>query len=214
MIDLTRFCDASDVRANLRAPWSRGGYSYATDGHILFRVPRREDVPEREDAPDLSKLDAEWNGKTYAPLPAIPNSLIKTCDLCRGKGRIVECKTCDGDGAIECSECGHERECPDCDGAGAWPAMPGQESVICWRCVGMGRKATFDAAALSPTRSFDPNYLLMLAELPGLAFSIDAAAPDARGASHFTFEGGDGLLMPRLPDSADLVLYAQEQAAA
>lgn len=33
------------------------------------------------------------------------------------------CPECDGDGEIECCECGHISECPACDGRGKWENM-------------------------------------------------------------------------------------------
>jgi hypothetical protein len=30
----------------------------------------------------------------------------------------VDCRMCDGDGEIECCECGHSRDCKECDGSG------------------------------------------------------------------------------------------------
>jgi hypothetical protein len=46
-IDLRPFCgDEGSAAAYLMSPWSRGVFTYATNGHVLVRVPRRPDVPE------------------------------------------------------------------------------------------------------------------------------------------------------------------------
>lgn len=60
-LDLSHFCCTEDDRPYLKQPWSRGDFTYATDGRVMVRVPRRSDIPENEDAPDvegriLSKL--------------------------------------------------------------------------------------------------------------------------------------------------------------
>jgi len=60
-IDLSHFCHTEDDRPYLKQPWSRGEFTYATNGHVAVRVPRRADVPENDEAPDvegriLSKL--------------------------------------------------------------------------------------------------------------------------------------------------------------
>ena len=40
MIDLQRFCaNESDPRPYLRAPFKRGSWVYATNGHVCVRVP-------------------------------------------------------------------------------------------------------------------------------------------------------------------------------
>ncbi len=46
MIDLKPFCGDNDIRYYLNEPFSEGEFTYATNGHILIRVPRRDDVPE------------------------------------------------------------------------------------------------------------------------------------------------------------------------
>lgn len=48
MIDLQRFCAGPDSLAakhGLGAPWSQGDWTYASNRHVLVRVPRRADVP-------------------------------------------------------------------------------------------------------------------------------------------------------------------------
>jgi hypothetical protein len=56
-INLPPFCARkSDCRYYLRRPWSRDGHTYATDGRIAVRVPRRDDIPENEEAPDLERI--------------------------------------------------------------------------------------------------------------------------------------------------------------
>lgn len=43
----------------IRLPWSRGAFTYATDGHVLIRVPRVPRVPDVPDcgaAPDADKM--------------------------------------------------------------------------------------------------------------------------------------------------------------
>lgn len=59
--DLSHFCYTEDDRPHLKRPWSRGDFTYATNGHVLVRVPRRADTPDNDAAPDvegriLSKL--------------------------------------------------------------------------------------------------------------------------------------------------------------
>jgi DnaJ-class molecular chaperone len=39
------------------------------------------------------------------------------CGACGG-ALPEACSTCEGEGTIECSECGQERECPECEGEG------------------------------------------------------------------------------------------------
>lgn len=57
LIDLSHFCyTEDDGRSYLKQPWSRGGFTYATNGHVMVRVPRRADVPDNEAAPDGERV--------------------------------------------------------------------------------------------------------------------------------------------------------------
>ena len=110
MIDaayLQKCCSAyDDLRWYLRKPWSRGEWTYATNGHIMIRVPRLPDVAENDKSPDAEKLLAkippatEWlSVPALAPLPKI------------------DCPECDGNGTRECSM-GYKHPCEECDGTG------------------------------------------------------------------------------------------------
>jgi hypothetical protein len=56
-INLRSFCARkSDCRYYLHQPWSRGNYTYATDGHIAVRIPRRQDVLDNKDAPGAERF--------------------------------------------------------------------------------------------------------------------------------------------------------------
>lgn len=56
MIDLSHFVSLEDERPYIQQPWTRGGFTYATDGRIMVRVPARIDVPENADAPDAERI--------------------------------------------------------------------------------------------------------------------------------------------------------------
>ena len=71
VVDLSHYCGDEDDRPELSRPFSRGDYTYATNGHICVRIPRRADVPEIEGTPDASKLSelfASSNGVRYRGL--------------------------------------------------------------------------------------------------------------------------------------------------
>lgn len=63
-----------------------------------------------------------------------------------------DCPDCDGDGEVECCECGHTRDCRTCDGSGRVDAMdpvdysPGD--VRAWRTLN-GEPRDFDAGMRS-----------------------------------------------------------------
>ena len=105
--DLQRFCaDKDHIRYYLCKPWSRGEYTYATNGYIMVFVKRLPGVEENEQAPDCEVLilktlpGQEWMPVPVATMP--PN---------------VECHDCNGTGIRECNA-GYEHDCGLCDHTG------------------------------------------------------------------------------------------------
>ena len=96
--DIMPFC--SNLSPNMFAPWSKGEYTYATNGHMIVRVPRLEDVPEREDAPST---DSVFPYKE-------PTNWIDFADIELPEKEMADCSKCNGDKTY------HHEECPDCDG--------------------------------------------------------------------------------------------------
>jgi len=111
MVDLTKFAAGGELGSYLSTrrierPWSRGGYSYATNGRILVRVDRRDDIAEEPLAPDCDALidDADARGN-YTWIKDIPDVEVKelACPGCRGTGEIrwrrstpITCDECNG----------------------------------------------------------------------------------------------------------------------
>lgn len=101
VIDLSRFC--LKTRLDLQAPFSRAGYTWATDGHILLRVPLRADVPEIDGAPHAERIFAEGVGH-FSPVSPfeLPDPETVECHACVGSGTEHDCPDC----SCECDSCG------------------------------------------------------------------------------------------------------------
>ena len=80
--DLMKFCGGND-RAGIATPFSIGEYTYATNGHIMVRVPRIADIPERTDAPSPAKIEEVFNHRKgdYQPIPAVGPIKTKSCPV-------------------------------------------------------------------------------------------------------------------------------------
>src|SRR5271166_2898199 len=108
--DLAKFVSTDVERARMARPWSRGEFTYATNGHIMVRIPRLAEVPECSDAPDVEGIVMPLlaDQTETAPLPAyeLPKVDKNECRTCEGRGLEHDCPDC---------EC----ECDDCDGTGA-----------------------------------------------------------------------------------------------
>jgi hypothetical protein len=96
MIDLKPFC-AKD-REEIQKPWSHGGYTWATNGHIIIRVPENKDIPDNPKAPDGMKV---WpkEPEEYFDIPAIPPVKYDPCQWC-GEYEGV-CEECYGEARFE-----------------------------------------------------------------------------------------------------------------
>ena len=109
-INLEPFCDP-ERRApgrDLSVPFSLNGHTYATNGAICVRVPRRPDIPENKEAPNAEeRLPWDFSRVKFGPLPE-PEFLPDQCWRCGGRGRKHECPDC---------QC----ECDDCNGRGKLP---------------------------------------------------------------------------------------------
>lgn len=104
MIDLQEFC--SD-RKFIDRPWSRDGYTYATNGVIIVRVPFVKGVEDNPSAPSLKELSFDREVTEWLT-PQIE------------KVEPIECSECDGKGYYTCQECGTEDIfCKNCGGKGA-----------------------------------------------------------------------------------------------
>ena len=90
--DIQQFCAGDDhIRPYLRAPWSRGKYTYATNEYIMVRVPRLADVAENPEAPDAEKLLKETAIKKWMPVPACAMPEDEDCKYCGGTGKAQNC---------------------------------------------------------------------------------------------------------------------------
>jgi hypothetical protein len=104
-INLEMFCSSN--RPELARPFSIDAWTYASDGHILVRVPRRDDVAENPDAPNASLVyEKVKSPRRYKPAPKfeLPEAFEEKvqCYRCRGKGTAHECPDCQ----CKCHTCG------------------------------------------------------------------------------------------------------------
>lgn len=105
MVDLSKFCGSDEWRwVSIGQPFSRHDFTYATDGKILIRVPRRGEVPENDKAPHAERVwPKEWP-TDFSPIQAISLAPVEfvPCDMCDGRGTQHECPDC----TCKCRECG------------------------------------------------------------------------------------------------------------
>jgi hypothetical protein len=178
-INLELFC--SSDRPELARPFSAGSWSYATNGHILVRVARRDDVAEIPNAPNAAAVceTVKWP-RRYKPLPEIDLSepfewdeelecQFLDCGWCRGKGKKHDCPNC----KCECPQCSGTGKCKFCNGTGKYTVKRLKSARI-------------------GSASYNSRYLSWLSSLP----SAEIGPPHKKNPLAFRFDGGEGLLMP------------------
>lgn len=207
--DITEFCSTDKTRPYLCVPFNSGGFTAATNGNILVRVPLMEAYAGNEGPPNFEKAVAGMDiPHEFGPLPPV-NPKFETCPRCGGQRYVADCETCNGEGDTECSECGHSCECDDCHGKGYFPCGEGVEgSTHCDACMGNGTLPVERYVLINPTSCYDIRYLLMLQDLPGIMI-----AP--RGENDpmiFKFDGGMGMLMPVSLSVKAVKLHAEDAA--
>jgi hypothetical protein len=139
MIQLDRFCGKDEFRPKLHLPFSKGDWTYASDGRIAVRVPRWPTVPERAEAPNAEELFAKDVTDEFRPLPAITIPLPKEPE---------DCEECDGRGV--------KHECPTC-------------GCTCRACSGSGQRPVGDRVSVGIGPSvFPARYILLLQSLPSV----------------------------------------------
>lgn len=197
-IDLQKFCaHDGDPREYLHEPWVHKGFAYGCNGRILVRVP----CPEQQDAiatgnplADKAVELIEKAGKaSHIPLPVFSP---KRCIGCGGDGRLlmVKCKDCDGDGYSDHGR--HEYKCKECEGAGLLDADEDTDGAAMHDCPECGGEGFHHVAVPVGDAAYSSVYLQMLKALPNAVICTNGPHTGA----HFTFDGGEGLLMPRRAD--------------
>ncbi|MBU2537260.1 MAG: hypothetical protein KKH22_02395 [Proteobacteria bacterium] len=207
MLDLMKFCNFDQgYGETMRKPWSTGKYSYATNGHILVRVLRRDEIPEREDAPPLYNVSHLFfkEPRTWLPAPVVSPQKPKECELCGGTGSVFYCPECDGEGDLE-FENKYSRytvTCDTCEGSRVVSKVVGAgddgSKKRCDSCAGLGSRQDHKSVPIGDLY-FSDVYLSWIAELPGAEIGLYCLGNPAR----FRFDGGEGLLMPRCKDDED-----------
>lgn len=104
MVDLKKFCGTDAWRPYLHEPFSRGEYTYATNGHIMVRVPRVAGIGEIPLIKNPEKIFAPmpadgWRTLRVALPPVDPS---KECSYCYGSGFLDDDE---GDCGLDCIEC-------------------------------------------------------------------------------------------------------------
>ncbi|BAK75787.1 hypothetical protein NH8B_0955 [Pseudogulbenkiania sp. NH8B] len=190
---LQRFCAPAGDYRGIDKPIRRGGFIYATNGHVLVRVADSPDIEcssEHAPLPTLDSLAEEAAAlPDYKPLH-IHLPPPTTCGACDGHGKVSACNVCNGEGEFRHGR--HSYECRECDGHGFFGSTAG--TIACTHCDGTGH-GPYQRVVVEREAGFARHYLALIQTLPNVKFAANAKDP-IHGIAGFLFDGGVGALMP------------------
>lgn len=182
------------------------GYIYATDAHIMIRIPSDKvgnEYKAVEEFPNGGKLLSEALNR---PDNTIRSIVVDDLVMILSKAKWYkemqcdECPDCNGTGEVVCEVCGHSHDCELCSGEGEINNRVKEFSLL----------QTKDSFFVKiDQQCFSASYLHILAISAKVA-GVDSIEFISNGSDTYTalfkFEDVVILLMPYIVDSADIVL--------
>lgn len=172
--DLMAFCAHPKNRQHLAAPASINGFTYATNGQVVVRVPGNIAPGPGPAFPDLEGIyrDRGIDGLAYqefSPVVVPPPARVR-CSHCSGHRHIVDCTVCEASGIHTCADrdCRCDHDCGQCNGLGVVPVASTDEGAyLCDRCNGTGAKLDDRVVDLGGNLAINLLPLQAIQRLPG-----------------------------------------------
>lgn len=177
-VDLTQFCATvaeDNIRKYLHSPFSHDGFTYASDGAIMVRVPLIDGWPEATTLkPKLGEqINAIFKGFTDAQFISASATMVPADSE---TAQEVECNACGGTG--------HEHKCPDC-------------SCTCDGCDGRGKELVIERVSTTFYGDvYRLKYIRLMLALPGIEVAPIADVKESKPLL-FRFNEGEGVLLAR-----------------
>jgi len=201
MIDLEKFCRKSHYTGTLNEPFSDNDYTYASDGSIIIRVDKIQEMTEKDTHSNKAKELFEKNkingNEIWTDLPKF-EVIEKNCTECVGTGKIIICKECNSTGSLEFSSNynDYDVECKSCFGKDI-------KDEKCEDCDGTGKYKEYSNPVIEVPIRKDGNleqieiiingkYLEMIQDLPNIKIALQGE----KELIKLKFDGGIGLPMP------------------
>ena len=189
---LTNFCATEYcIDKRLQKPLRANGFLYATNQHVLVKIPDDFLILAYDCPADLlASLESFFSNQHTSPrsftVPKLPKAA--PCPICLGMQRIdyTPCATCGGTGQQKNGE-----ECPTCEGQGRTDSNPNKKGGhTCYHCGGFGEDP--EPYSFVDGIPFANRYLRAIRNLP----NIRLCPTSARSPMVCSFDGGTLLMMP------------------
>jgi hypothetical protein len=196
-MDLTQFCGKQEryERYGINKPFSQGGWTYATEGHVCIRVPRIQGIPE-QGKPEAYKLFDDAEQRTvmmWQPLPEFVLT-VEDCDYCHGKGYLKLCPRWDNP-KLKCYDGDNDFCLKYSENCTIGADFKEKGSLMCEECEGKGtieQQGNIIVDGAEGKVRVSAIFLNMIKDLP----NVQIAPHSEDTAIRIKFDGGEGLLMP------------------
>lgn len=182
------------------------GYIYATDAHIMIRIPADKvgnEYKTVEKFPNAGKLLSEaLNRPDNTTRSIVVDDLIMILSKAKWYKEMQgdDCPDCDGSGEVVCETCGHSHDCERCNGEGEINKRVAEFSLL--------QEEDYFIVKIDQ-QYFRASFLHVLAIVAKVA-GVDSVEFISNGSAAspalFKFDEVVILLMPYMSDSADMVL--------
>jgi len=125
---LNLFIGKDTLRPVMLQPNLENGFVYATNGYCLIKIPSKLLTGEFSKVEKFPNCESAIGTAVLLEKP-LTISISKLADLINTIPKepiYKECKTCDGEGVVECN-LGHDHFCEDCDGDGTLKEKIGEK---------------------------------------------------------------------------------------
>ncbi len=194
-INLQQFCSTEDIHTLFMAPFNIGEYTFATNRHVIARVPKIDEYDKHDvgiTAESILEIIKQAEKATgLIPLVDWEKPDLKECGDCDGTGRVNVCTECKGVGELSSV---YAEPCEKCETSGV---IPGTEKD-CPYCKGKGKKFPFFKPSLIGNGIYAcAEYIVQIESLPNPRIGVSGTPEDV---IPFSFDGGIGLLIPMRKD--------------
>lgn len=182
------------------------GYIYATDAHVLIRIPADKvgnEYKSIEKFPNAGKLISEALNKPDNISRTIAvDDLIMVLSKAKWYKQMQgdDCPDCDGSGDVECEACGHSHDCERCNGEGETNKRVAEFSLL--------QEDDYFIVKIEQ-QCFRASFLHILAiaaKVAGVATIEFISTASAVCSALFRFDDVVILLMPYMSDNPAMVL--------
>lgn len=211
-------------RPDLKLPFRNGDYVCSTNGHVGVMIPEKfvtqefdigKSTANLQEIVDQSLKQATESG--FVPFTVDFGKLPEFATEPVYKKETAKCSKCNGEGVIECGECGNETDCKKCGGDGEIE-IDGNKEIIGTKiskkqlvCFGIAEDQSKSVNGYYHYAYFNPEYIVSIGKFFTGKLNVLSIAPN-KSCLMESEEGIRILLMPmRYTEDPEIKVYELER---